>query len=197
MSVIAAVESAGAHILGILDMPSAVGEDVQGYKIIGCDDDICLYTDKADFIITVGSIKNASLRRKLYTKVKECGGTLATIVASTAYVSPHATIGEGSVVLHHALVNAGAQIGVNCIINSFADIEHGSRIGNHTHISTHAVVNGDCRIGDGVFIGSGTVLFQGCKVADECVVAAGSVVRENLATSGVFAGCPAIFKHSL
>ena len=196
-SVIEAAESAGVLILGILDIPATLGKSVMGYKILGCDDDLCQYVDEADFVITVGSIKSADLRRRLYTQVKKCGGTLASIIASTAHVSPHSSIGEGTVVLHHALVNAGAQVGVNCIINSFAGIEHGTSIGNHTHVSTHAVGNGDCCIGDSVFIGSGSVVLQGCQVADKCVVAAGSIVRKNITTTGLFAGNPAIFKCPL
>ena len=197
MSVIEAAESAGMSILGILDIPATLGMEVMGHKIIGCDDDIQRYADEADFVVTVGSIKNASVRRRLYEKVKACGGRLACVVASTARVSTHATMGEGTVVLHHALVNAGAQIGKNCIINSFADIEHGCSVGNHTHVSTHAAVNGDCSIGHEVFIGSGSVLHQGCQIADKCVVAAGSVVRKHITTGGLYAGNPAIFKHSL
>lgn len=117
-SVIEAAESARYQTLGILDIPEEVGKDVLGYKVIGTDDEIPNYVGKADFVIAVGFIKNSALRIKLYNKVKEAGGNLATIIASTAHVSKYANIGEGTVVLHQAMVNAGAQIGVNCIINT-------------------------------------------------------------------------------
>ena len=46
-SVIYVAESAGYNILGILDMPEDVGKKVLDYKVIGTDDDIPQYVDKA------------------------------------------------------------------------------------------------------------------------------------------------------
>ena len=69
-SVIDVAESAGYNILGILDMPEDVGKKVLDYKVIGTDDDIPQYVDKAEFVITVGFIKNPTTRIKLYNKVK-------------------------------------------------------------------------------------------------------------------------------
>ena len=70
-SVIDVAESAGYNILGILDMPEDVGKKVLDYKVIGTDDDIPQYVDKAEFVITVGFIKNPTTRIKLYNKVKK------------------------------------------------------------------------------------------------------------------------------
>ena len=133
-SVIDVAESAGYNIFGVLDMFEDVGKPVLDYKVIGTDDEILQYVDKAEFIITVGFIKNPAIRNKLYNKVKEVGGKFATIVASTAHVSKYATIGEGTVIMHQAIVNAGAQIGANCIINTFTNIEHDAFIGAQSHI---------------------------------------------------------------
>jgi hypothetical protein len=112
-SVIDVAESAGYTILGILDKPEEVGKKVLDYDVIGVDDDIPQYVDKAEFIITVGFIKNPSIRMRIYDKVKQAGGKLATIVASTAHVSHYARLGEGTVVMHQAVVNAGAKVGEN------------------------------------------------------------------------------------
>lgn len=193
-SVIDVAESAGCNILGVLDMPKDVGKSVLDYKVIGTDDDIPQYIDKAEFVITVGFIKNPAVRIKLYNKVKEAGGKFATIVASTAYVSKYATLGEGTVIMHQAVVNAGANIGANCIINTFTDIEHDAVVGNHCHISTGSMVNGDCKIGERTFIGSLSVLVNGTSVGDNIIVGAGSVVRRSLAQKGTYAGNPAILK---
>lgn len=193
-SVIDVAESAGYNILGVLDMPEEVGKSVLNYKVIGTDEDIPQYVDKAEFVITVGFIKNPAIRIKLYNKVKEAGGTFATVIASTARVSKYASIGEGTVVMHHAMVNAGAKIGYNCIINTFANIEHDAVVGNQCHISTGAMINGDCKIGERCFIGSQSVLANGIGVGDDIIVGAGSVVRKNLREKGIYSGNPAILK---
>jgi len=193
-SVIEVAESAGYTILGILDRPEEVGKDVLAYKVIGVDDDIPQYVDKAEFIITVGFIKNPALRIKLYNKVKEAGGKLATVVASTARVSKYATLGEGTVVMHKAFVNAGAQIGNNAILNTFTNIEHDAVIGDQCHISTGTMVNGDCKVGQNVFVGSQSVLANGIEVGDDIIIGAGSVVRKSINQKGIYAGNPAILK---
>lgn len=193
-SVIDVAESAGYNILGILDMPEEVGKSVLNYKVIGTDEEIPQYADKTDFIITVGYIKDPAIRIRIYNRIKEAGGKLATIVASTAYVSRYATLGEGTVVMHKAVVNAGAQIGENCIINTFCNIEHDAIIGHQCHISTGVMVNGDCKVGERVFLGSQSVLANGITLGEDIIVGAGSVVRKSISEKGVYAGNPAVLK---
>ena len=196
-SVIEAAESAGYTILGILDMPEFVGTTVLGYPVVGTDDDLAEYVDKALFLVTVGHIKDASLRIRLHERIQSVGGRLATVVASTARVSRHAFIGEGSVVLHHAMVNADAHVGKGCIINTFANIEHDAVIGDFCHISTGAMVNGNCTVGQGVFLGSQSVMVNGVGIMESCVIAAGSVVRKTIVEKGVYCGNPALLKIKL
>ena len=193
-SVIDVAESAGYNILGILDMPEDIGKKVLDYKVIGTDDDIPQYVDKAEFVITVGFIKNPTTRIKLYKKVKEAGGKLATVIASTAHVSKYSTIGEGTVVMHQAFVNAGAHIGANCIINTFSNIEHDAQIGDQCHISTGTMVNGDRKVGDRCFIGSQSVLANGVEIGDDVIVGAASFVMQNIMKKGIYFGNPAILK---
>ncbi len=189
-SVIDVVESMGYTILGILDTAENVGKKVLGYTIIGTDDDIGEYIERAKFVVTVGHIKSASLRIKLHNKIVMSGGEIATLVASTAYVSKYAKIGEGTVVLHQAVVNANAVVGKGCIINTFANIEHDTIIGDYTHVSTGAMINGACVVGNGVFIGSQSVLAQSVSVIDNTIVGAGTFVSKNIFDGGIYAGNP-------
>lgn len=193
-SVIEVAESTGREIRGILDLPEEVGKLVLGYPVLGTDDQLADYAQNCEFVITVGFIKSPSLRIKLFNRVREAGGVLATLIASTAYVSRHASLGPGTVVMHHAFVNAGAKIGENVIINTFCNIEHGVSIGNQCHISTGTMVNGDCKVGDNCFIGSQSVLANGVSVCDDVVVGAGSLVRKSIIKPGVYSGNPAILK---
>lgn len=196
-SVIEVAENAGFRIVGILDTSENVGKDVLAYKITGTDEDIPLYVEKAVFIITVGHIKSPAVRIALHRKVIEAGGHLATLIASSAYVSHYAEIGEGSVIMHRAMINADAKIGVGCIINTFANIEHDAVVEDFCHISTGAMVNGNCLVGKGTFLGSQSVMVNGVSIAGECVIAAGTMVRKNIVRKGVYSGNPAVLKIKL
>ena len=165
-SVIDVAESAGYTILGVLDKAELVGTKVLGYEIIGTDDDIPQYVDKAEFLITVGQIKSPATRQKLAALVEQAGGRFATVIASDAYVSKYATIGAGTVIMHKAVVNADANIGEHCIINTMANIEHEVQIGGFCHVSTGVMVNGNCKIPEGMFIGSQSVINNGADCAN-------------------------------
>lgn len=179
-SVIDAAESAGFSILGILDQPEKVGQEILGYKVIGTDDDIPGLAGKAAFVITVGQILSSDVRRRIARKVEEAGGSFATVIARDACVSRHARIGEGSVILHKAVVNAGARIGRNCIINTMANIEHDASVGDFCHISTGVTVNGETQVGQDCFIGSGSTLYHCIHIADQTVIPAGSIIKKSV-----------------
>lgn len=196
-AVIDVAESAGYKIAGVLDVSSEVGKQVLNYNVIGVDEDMGKYVNDAKFVVTVGHIKNPSIRMKLHKMIHEAGGKLATIIASTAYVSKYAILGEGTVVMHHAFVNADAKIGEGCIINTFANIEHDAVIGDFTHISTGAMVNGNCTVGAETFLGSQAVMVNGVSISDGCVIAAGALVRKDIKVKGVYADNPATLKIKL
>ena len=179
-SVIDVAESAGYTILGILDRQEEVGKKVLGYEVIGTDDDMAKYAGQAEFIVTVGQIKSPDVRIRLHRMLSEAGCRLATIIASTAHVSKHATIGEGTVVMHQAVVNADARIGKGCIINTFANVEHDAVIGDYCHISTGTMVNGECKVGNHCFIGCNTNLISPVTLGDYAYTAAGSTITSDV-----------------
>jgi len=158
--------------------PQQEGEKaVLGYPVLGDDAALSTLLHKTPHaLVTVGQIKTATLRRRLYEQLRNLNARLPVIVSPKAYVSRHAEIAEGSIVLHGAVVNATAQVGVNAIINTMALLEHDVVVGAHCHIATGARVNGGVCIGDHCFIGSGAIIHQGVRIGDDCVIAAGAVV---------------------
>ena len=196
-SVIDVAESAGYTIKGILDLPEKAGEKILGYPIIGTDEDISDFVHEVLFLVTVGQIKNASLRINLHQETVNAGGKLATVIAPTAHVSKYAKIREGTVVMHQAMVNADTAIGKSCIINTFANSEHDVVIEDYCHISTGAIINGNCKIGRGTFFGSQSVMVNGLEITEECVIGAGSMLSKDLKQKGIYSGNPALLKIKL
>ena len=192
-SVIEVAESAGYDILGVLDMPEDVGKQILSVKVIGTDDDIPAYVEKAEFVITVGFIRNPATRIRLFNKVKEAGGKLATVIASTAYVSKYATIGEGTVVMHRAIINAGAKVGCNSIINTMTDVDHDAEVGDFTHLSANVLVAGGSKIGSRCFCGIGSIISNSIEIGDDVILGAGTLVVKDIKTPGVYIGSPSYF----
>lgn len=176
-SVIDVIEQEGRfEIAGIVEKYKGESQSVLGYPLIGTDDELGKLRQLYDYaIVTVGQIRSNSVRVKLFTKLEALGFILPTIISPLAYVSKHASIDKGSVVLHHAVLNVGVKVGKNCIINSKALIEHDAQVHNHSHIATGAILNGDVVVKANSFVGSGAVVVQGCEI--DGFIKAGSVVK--------------------
>ena len=177
LSVIDVVEQEDKYnIKGILD--DTKKGDVLGYPILGNRDLVReLSTEGMFFLITIGQIKSSSTREDIALLLDSCKANLATVISPLAYVSKHATIGEGSVIMHNAIINAKAKVGKHCIINTKANIEHNVQIGDFCHISTCATVNGDTVVGKGTFIGSNATISNGITIAEQSIINAGDFIK--------------------
>jgi sugar O-acyltransferase (sialic acid O-acetyltransferase NeuD family) len=171
----------GYQIAGLIGMPDELREHHFGYGVIGTDDDLpALLGTCCNALITVGQIQTPAHRIRLYQQACQLGFHFPAIIAPTAHVSRHATIGAGTVVMHGAIVNAGARIGSNCIVNTRALLEHDSTVEDHCHISTGAILNGNVTIGAGSFVGSGSVMKESVSIGRGCLIGMGLTVRHKL-----------------
>jgi len=182
------IEQQGLYqIAGIVDRAEKKGQEVLGYAVFAADADLpLLATQYRYFLITVGQIKSSTRRRELFETILTNGGALPSIVSPLAYVSKHARIGAGTIVMHHALINAGAVVGDNCIVNSKSLVEHDVSIGNHCHMATGSVVNGGVVVGDESFVGSGSVIREGIVVGKRCIIGCHAVLQKSVQNETVF-----------
>jgi acetyltransferase EpsM len=121
-------------------------------------------------------------------------GTLAewaVIVHVTAWVSPDAIVGPGSVVLAGAVINHGARVGAHCIVNTSAVIEHDVVIGAGTHVAPGVVIGGGTQVGEDTAIGLGAAIRDHITVGDRAIVGMGAVVVEDVADDIMVLGVPA------
>lgn len=178
-------------IAGLIENSYPAGKSVFGYPVIGSDNDLKRLKNKFQYaFITVGQTRDSRNRQNIYRKLASLGFTLPIIISPSAYVSKHAKIGSGTIIMHNVTVNADANIGSNCIINNHALIEHDVMIYDHCHISTGAIINGHSTINEGTLIGSGAVVNQCVEIALDCIIGSSSVVIKSIAESGIYVGNP-------
>jgi len=180
-SCIDVIEQQGIYVIkGILDIKDKVGTKVLGYPVIGTDEDIDkLVKEGCHFLVALGHISTSHKRIEAYERIKSGGGSCLPIISPRAYISRHAAIGEGTMVMHHALINAGVSVGNNCIVNTGAIVEHDALIGDHCHIAPGAIVNGGVRIGAHTFFGSGAVSRENICIAGNSFIKAQSIVTKS------------------
>lgn len=178
-SCIDVIEQEGKYsIAGIVDTPGKLGKSVLGYRIIATDNDFSeLIKEYSFFFITVGQIGLPELRMKIFNMLNEYNVVFPAIVSPLAYVSKHAQIGTGTIVMHHAIVNASARVGKNCIINTKALVEHDAQVGDFCHISTGAIINGGVMLGRNSFIGSAAVSKEYISIPENSFIKANSIIK--------------------
>jgi sugar O-acyltransferase (sialic acid O-acetyltransferase NeuD family) len=184
MACIDVIEQEGRFsIAGLVGTPEEAGMQILGYPVIGTDADLPrLLGSYAHAMVTVGQIKSPDLRVRLFELLDKAGCSLPSIVSPRAYVSRHASLGAGTIVMHGAVVNAGAVVGRNCILNSSSLVEHDAAIADHCHIATGALVNGGVNIGMGTFVGSGSIIRQGIRIGERCLIGMGQNVLADCKT---------------
>lgn len=164
-------------IAGIIDKNRST-KSVLGYSILGNDADLIELKTSYDYaLITIGQIESPDIRIQLFNHLKLLGFKLPTITSSRAYISKHAQLGEGTIVMHDAFINASAVIGNNCIINTKALIEHDVVIEDNCHISTGAIINGGTILKNGTFIGSNAVTKEYVQTKAGEFIKAGSLFK--------------------
>lgn len=184
------IEQHGQYqIAGLVGTPEEMHVQHLGYPVIATDSGLPELAKMYHYaFITVGQIRSPDCRFRLYQQATVLGFQLPIIIAPTAHVSRHATIGAGSIVMHGAIVNAGARVGINSIINSRALLEHDTTVEDHCHVSTGAILNGDVNMGTGSFVGSGSIIKEGVSLGKGCVVGMGLSVRHDLADNSRYVG---------
>lgn len=177
------------EIVGLVGCSGENKDGIYGYPLIGCDNELeSMFKRYPNAFIGIGQIKSSKTRNELYKRLITIGYELPSVISPYAYISAHAVVGKGSIIMHGAIINAGAIIGENCIINSCALIEHGAIVGDHTHVSTGSRINGDVKIGSGCFIGSGVSIKESVFIGNNCIIGIGLVVRHNLPENTNFFG---------
>jgi sugar O-acyltransferase (sialic acid O-acetyltransferase NeuD family) len=181
-SCIDTIEQEGKYkIGGLVGLSQEVGSSQFGYEVLATDSELAELAKQFEFaLVALGQIDSPELRIRLYSQSIAAGFILPSIIAPSAYVSPHAIVGAGTIVMQGAILNAGVVVGNNCIINTRALLEHDSQVSDHCHISTGAILNGETSIGKGSFIGSGSVIKEGVSVGADSLVGMGLALRHNL-----------------
>lgn len=172
---------------------SSHGTSVCDAPVLGDDSKLPeIFSEKLNqAFVGLGSVGDASLRRKVAASALEAGMELPVITDPTALVSSTSQVGDGVCIFPHAIINCSCSIGCCAIINTRATVEHDCQIGEYCHLAPASVIGGGCVIGKGTHIGIGAVVREGITIGENVIVGAGAVVVSNVASGATVTGVPA------
>ena len=116
---------------------------------------------------------------------------IVSVVHATAWVSPHATVHPGAVILAHTSVGPGSTVGRGALLNTGASLDHESSLGDYASLGPGARTGGNVSVGERTMIGIQAGIVHGVTVGSDCVVGAHSLVNSDLDSNVVAWGTPA------
>lgn len=182
------------EVVCLLDTNSELhGKEVSGIPILGNDTLLPKLVEQGirHCFIGLGSVGNATPRKKLYHLALSHNLEPVNSIHPTALISPSAQTGLGLTAAAYSVINAGVIIGENVIINTGAIVEHDCTIGSHAHIATGARLASNVQVGDGAHIGIGVSIRQCIVIGEGAIVGAGAVVVKDVPAASTVVGTPA------
>jgi len=180
------------RVIGFVDnQPCPETERRLGIRAFVSDEEAMSETANAWFILGIGRIRSAELRRKLVARYSAAGARWATVVHATAWVSPSAAIAPGVIVFAGAVVQTGASLGMHTVVNTGAIIEHDVTVGDFTLVAPGSAVGGGTVIGPDGYLGLGCSVRDHLQIGDGVTVGMGAVVTRSIQNGLTVAGVPA------
>lgn len=177
-------------ILGFIDSDESLkGKEINGYTVLGKDEDVVKYPD-AYFVIAVGASRS---REKIVDHVKAINPDIkfGTVIDPSVEMSDLVTVGEGTIICAHNIITVNISIGNHVIINLDCTVGHDAILKDFVTVYPSANISGMTIIGHAVELGTGMQIIQGKRIGDYSIVGAGSVVVKDIPEKCTAVGSPA------
>lgn len=146
-SVAEAAEASGAfRVEGFIDDRGPELGAVLGRPVVGRMADLEALRGQFDQLVV--AIGDNTRRRELCLRLIGAGFSLATVVHPRAWVSAHADVGMGAMVMAAAVIGTEARVGRGVIVNTGAVIDHHAEAGDFAHLEVGTCLGGGQRLAE-------------------------------------------------
>ena len=146
---------------------------------------------RSQFDAAVVAIGHCATRLHWIHQLQAAGFHLPVLFHPTAWVSPSATFGPGSVVFAQVAVQAQASIGLGAILNTGCSVDHDVQVSDAVHICPGARLAGEVQVGPRSWIGIGASVIQQVRIGADVTIGAGAAVVSDLPCNVTAVGVPA------
>lgn len=161
-----------AWIVGFYDdAHAALPGEVRGFPVLG-DTWMLKSLLSVESVFVVVAITDNSARLRVANSIRALGGQFMSATHPSAYVSPEATVGDGSVICAGAVVHPDAAVGSHCILGPGAVLDRDATVGAGVWVSAGAVVGPGARAGARALLGYNSVVGRKASVPDDAEVGA-------------------------
>ena len=140
---------AGAHGIVVKEVAEACGYrnisflDDKSSLAIGKIEDLDKFTGFSNVFVSIGV---GRVRNEMIVRAQKLGFHVPSLVHPTAYVSPSANIGYGTLIEPKAIINSNAYVGNGCIVSVGAIIDHNAQVNNYAQVNAGCIVKSSAKI---------------------------------------------------
>ena len=184
--------NAVSHIWDLIgfidDNKEIIGQDINGYKVLGTVDSL----EKMKDIYAVCAVGASKVRKDIIDRVQQLNPDLrfATLIDPSVEKSNYVEIGKGTIICAHNVLTVNIQIGNHCIINLDCTVGHDVIMNDFVTVYPSVNISGNSKYGECVELGTGSQIIQGKTVGKGTIVGAGSVVVKDLPEDCTAVGAP-------
>jgi sugar O-acyltransferase (sialic acid O-acetyltransferase NeuD family) len=142
-----------------------------------------------DFYVCLG-YKHLLAKAHIIDQLLALRRRLPSYVALSTYVSPSATVGQGTIVYPMCNVDKAVRIGNGVLVNNSVTISHDSAIGDCCYLSPGATIAGFVDIGKCTFVGAGAIVANNVTIGSNAVIGIGTVVTRDVPSGASVIGNP-------
>lgn len=178
------------NILGFIDGDESIqGTQINGYPVLGKDEDVKKYPDIC-YVIAVGA---STTREKIVKNMKEINpeSKFGTVIDPDVEILELVTIGEGTIICAHTIITGNISIGSHVIINLDCTIGHDAVLKDYATLYPSVNISGSTNIGHAAELGTGMQIIQDKGVGDYSIIGAGAVVVKDIPANCTAVGNPA------
>ena len=181
------------NLLGFVDDYKEIGEDINGYKVLGGNDYINNYEKE---VYVVCAIANYKIKKSIIEKIKNYNVKFANIIHPSVNLNKTVDIGNGCIVYENSIITANINIGNHVIVSPKCGIGHDSIIKDYCSLLWNVNVSGNVLLEEGVTMGSGSTIIQGKRVGYGSFIGAGAVVIRDVKPNSTAVGVPLRYINS-
>lgn len=182
-------------VYGWLNDFKALGEEVNGYPVLGGTGDAARFLDDPEvfFMWAVHVIGRGPMREKLFAKAGIPAKRFGVVVHKSAFVAPNTVLEPGAFVMANTYIGPATRIGQCTLVMANCVVGHNDDIGPFNHISAGAVVSSYIKTGKFVDICLASRVVEKVTLGDYSVAGAGALVLKDIPAREVHLGSPAVF----
>lgn len=185
-------ESKEWELLGFLDDQMTVGEELNGFPILGKVDDAPRF-NKEDcyFIYALVTVKQAYERIQRLNSLGIPNEKFATLKHPTAVISRNVRLGYGVVLMPGVIISPDVTIGNHTQLYANSFVGHHTTVGDYCFIANNASVGGIVTLEEGVHIGSNCSIRERVTLGRWSIAGLGAVVLKDVEPFTKVVGNPA------